>query len=718
MTIRKRNGKQVGFNPEKIRIALRKANADTGVLHQIPEGDVEVLVARIEDISKSTSLHVEEIQNLVIKILRDMKFTVLADNYEQYRIFKECERRKRTYNTTDKPVQDLLTLNNKENENANKDSKLLSTQRDLIAGEVSKDLARRLMIPRDIMKAHDAGIIHIHDLDYIAQKMYNCCLVNLEDMLQNGTVINKKKIDKPKSFQTACTIATQIVAQVASSQYGGQTISLAHISPFVDASRQKVTQQFLEELTKLNVKPNQNIIDEIIEARLKKEIESGVQTIQYQLETLSSTNGQSPFVSINMDLNEVPEGQPRKDLAMVIEEVLKQRIKGVRNEKGIYTAPAFPKLLYVLDENNVHPNSEYYWLTKLAAECSTKRLVPDYISAKKMRELKKGNVYPPMGCRSFLTPNYLVDGEYKFYGRFNQGVTTLNLVDLALSSNKDMNLFQELLDERMDLIKRMQLIRYEHLKGTVSDVAPILWQHGAIARLQPGEVIDHMLTDCYSTSSIGIAGMFECVQWMLGVSHTTEEGKEFAVNLLQSLKDKAAEWKAEYNIDFSVYGTPLESTTYKFAQALHKRFGRIPGITDKDYITNSYHINVKEKIDAFSKLTKEAVFQDLTPGGAISYVELPDMSKNLDAVMALITHMYHNTMYAEINVAADTCLICDYQGEMKFDSKGKWYCPMCQNNRRDKMQITRRVCGYIGSNETNKGRTQDIQDRVKHLGDY
>lgn len=716
MKVKKRDKSIVSFYPEKIRIALRKANAEVGEDHQITEGGMDVLIKDLKEYFGPNVMSVEDIQDYVVDFLEYWGYRQLYTVYSNYREAR-AKIRQQT-NTTDGPVQDLLTLNNKENENANKDSRLLSTQRDLIAGEVSKDLARRLMIPRDIIKAHDDGIIHVHDLDYIAQKMYNCCLVNLEDMLQNGTVINKKKIDKPKSFQTACTIATQIVAQVASSQYGGQTISLAHISPFVDASRQKVTQQFLKELEKLNVKPNQKIIDEIVAERLQKEVESGVQTIQYQLETLSSTNGQSPFVSINMDLNEAPEGQAREDLAMVIQEVLKQRIKGVKNENGIYTAPAFPKLLYVLDENNIHPNSEYYWLTRLAAECSSKRLVPDYISAKKMRELKHGNVYPPMGCRSFLTPNYKVDGEYKFYGRFNQGVTTLNLVDVAMSSAGDFEVFDELLKERMDLIKRMQLIRYEHLKGTVSDVAPILWQHGAIARLEPGAVIDEMLTDCYSTSSIGIAGMFECVQFMLCESHTTPKGAAFATKILNTLKDMAAEWKAEHNIDFSVYGTPLESTTYKFALALKRRFGEIKDITDKDYITNSYHINVKEPIDAFSKLTKEAVFQDLTPGGAISYVELPDMSKNLDAVMAIITHMYHTTMYAEINVAADTCLVCDYQGEMKFDDKGKWYCPMCHNDRRNKIQITRRVCGYIGSNETNKGRTKEIQDRVRHLGDY
>jgi len=609
-------------------------------------------------------------------------------------------------------------------ENSNKNPTVNSVQRDYMAGEVSKDLTRRILLPEDIVKAHDEGLIHFHDADYFSQHMHNCDLVNLEDMLQNGTVISETMIEKPKSFSTACNVATQIIAQVASSQYGGQSITLSHLAPFVDVSRQKFRKEVKEEFETIGLELDDEKINALAEERLKKEITKGVQTIQYQVVTLMTTNGQAPFITVFMYLNEVPEGRLRDDLAMIIEETLKQRMKGVKNEKGVYITPAFPKLIYALQENNIEPNSQYYYLTELAARCSAKRLVPDYISEKVMKELKvdqngNGQCYPSMGCRSFLTPYIDENGKPKYYGRFNQGVVTINLVDVACSSKRDMNKFWQIFDERLELCYRALMCRHERLKGTPSDVAPILWQHGALARLKKGETIDKLLYGGYSTISLGYAGLYECVKYMTGKSHTDPSATPFAIEVMQHLNDACTKWKEKENIDFSLYGTPIESTTYKFAKCLQKRFGKIEGVTDKNYITNSYHIHVTEHINAFDKLTFESQFQKLSPGGAISYVEVPDMQDNIDAVLAVMKHIYNNIMYAELNTKSDYCMACGYDGEIQIekDENGKliWVCPNCGNKNQDMMSVARRTCGYIGTQFWNQGRTQEIKERVLHL---
>ena len=609
-------------------------------------------------------------------------------------------------------------------ENSNKNPTVNSVQRDYMAGEVSKDLTRRILLPEDIVKAHDEGLIHFHDADYFSQHMHNCDLVNLEDMLQNGTVISETMIEKPKSFSTACNVATQIIAQVASSQYGGQSITLSHLAPFVDVSRQKFRKEVKEEFETIGLELDDEKINALAEERLKKEITKGVQTIQYQVVTLMTTNGQAPFITVFMYLNEVPEGRLRDDLAMIIEETLKQRMKGVKNEKGVYITPAFPKLIYALQENNIEPNSQYYYLTELAARCSAKRLVPDYISEKVMKELKvdqngNGQCYPSMGCRSFLTPYVDENGKPKYYGRFNQGVVTINLVDVACSSKRDMNKFWQIFDERLELCYRALMCRHERLKGTPSDVAPILWQHGALARLKKGETIDKLLYGGYSTISLGYAGLYECVKYMTGKSHTDPSATPFAIEVMQHLNDACTKWKEKENIDFSLYGTPIESTTYKFAKCLQKRFGKIEGVTDKNYITNSYHIHVTEHINAFDKLTFESQFQKLSPGGAISYVEVPDMQDNIDAVLAVMKHIYNNIMYAELNTKSDYCMACGYDGEIQIekDENGKliWVCPNCGNKNQDMMSVARRTCGYIGTQFWNQGRTQEIKERVLHL---
>ena len=663
---------------------------------------------------------VEEIQDMVEKeIMRHGAYEV-AKEYITYRYNRTLIRQS---NTTDEKIIALIDRANEEakQENSNKNPIINSTQRDYMAGEVSKDLTRRLLLPEDIMAAHDAGIIHFHDSDYFAQREHNCDLINLEDMLQNGTVISETMIEKPHSFYTACNITTQIIAQVASNQYGGQSFSLAHLAPFVDVSRKKIRAYVISEREATGEPLDEDIINTLTERRLKEEIKNGIQTIQYQLITLMTCNGQAPFVTMFMYLDEVPEGRLRDDLAMCIEEVLRQRYKGVKNEKGIWITPAFPKLIYVLDEDNVYRGTKYFYLTELAASCSAKRLVPDYISAKVMKELKKGEVYPCMGCRSFLTveDNYMLpDGHHQFYGRFNQGVVTINLVDVACSSYGDMNKFWEILDERLELCHRALRYRHERLLGTPSDVAPILWQHGAIARLKKGEVIDDLLFNGYSTISLGYAGLCEMCYRMIGESHTTEKGREFALAVMQRLNDKCAFWKANENISYSVYGTPMESTTYKFAKCLQQRFGIIPHVTDKNYITNSYHVHVEEEIDAFTKLRFEADFQKLSPGGAISYIEVPDMQSNIPAVIDVLEYIYDNIMYAELNTKSDYCAECGYDGEIKIvDDSGKlvWECPNCGNRNQDTLSVARRTCGYIGTQFWNQGRTQEIQDRVLHL---
>ncbi|HAV27752.1 MAG TPA: anaerobic ribonucleoside-triphosphate reductase, partial [Lachnospiraceae bacterium] len=604
----------------------------------------------------------------------------------------------------------------------NKNPTVNSVQRDYMAGEVSKDLTRRFLLPEDIVRAHEEGLIHFHDSDYFAQRMHNCCLVNLEDMLQNGTVISETMIEKPHSFATACNIATQAIAQIASSQYGGQSITLSHLVPFVEVSRQKFRKEVAQEFADAGMEATEEQINTIAELRVRKEINRGVQVIQYQVITLMTTNGQAPFITVFMYLDEVPEGRLRDDLAMVIEEMLKQRIQGVKNEKGVWITPAFPKLIYVLDEDNVSEDSKYYYLTKLAAKCTAKRMVPDYISAKKMKEFKNGDVYPCMGCRSFLTPDttgLTEDGSHKYYGRFNQGVVTLNLVDVACSSGKDEDLFWKLMDERTELCKRALMCRHERLLGTPSDVAPILWQYGALARLKKGEKIDKLLYNNYSTISLGYAGLCECTKYMKGVSHTDEAGKDFALRVMQYMNDKCAKWRAETNISFSLYGTPLESTTYKFAKCLQKRFGSIPGVTDRNYITNSYHVHVTEEIDAFTKLKFESEFQALSPGGAISYVEVPNMMHNIDAVLGVMEYIYDNIMYAELNTKSDYCQKCGYDGEIQIvsdhDGKLVWQCPVCGNRDQSTMNVARRTCGYIGTQFWNQGRTQEIKERVLHL---
>ena len=662
--------------------------------------------------------HVEEIQDLVESHIMNSGFFHVARAYVRYRYDREKLRNK---NTTDDSILALIDRTNEEikQENSNKNSVVNSTQRDYMAGEVSKDLTRRILLPKDIVEAHDQGIIHFHDADYFAQHMHNCDLVNLEDMLQNGTVISDTMIEKPKTFSTACNIATQIIAQVASNQYGGQTITLSHLAPFVDESRKKYRRKFAE------------ATDEFIEKMVHDDIEKGIQTIQYQILTLLTSNGQTPFITIYMDINEVEDGQIRKDLADIIEEVLKQRIQGVKNEVGVWITPTFPKLIYALDENNIRPDSEYYYLTELAAKCTAKRMVPDYISAKVMRQLK-GDVYPCMGCRSFLTPDRFTDaginniseaknyipGKHRYYGRFNQGVVTLNLPDIALSSGGDYDKFWKIMDERLDLCYRALKCRHERLKGTISDVAPILWQYGALARLKKGETIDKLLYNGYSTISLGYAGLYECVRYMTGKSHTDDEAKPFAIQVMQHMNDACLKWKAKDNIDFSLYGTPLESTTYKFAKCLQKRFGVIPGITDKNYITNSYHVHVTEPIDAFTKLKFESEFQALSPGGAISYVEVPNMQNNIEAVLEVIKCIYDTILYAELNTKSDYCQVCGYNGEIQIvENNGKliWECPQCGNRDETKLNVVRRTCGYLGSNFWNQGRTQEIKDRVLHL---
>ena len=734
MKVIKRNKQEVDFDPNKIIAAVEKANLS------IADKDLRLSKLQIAVIADETTKYfakaghtpeIEEIQKFVIQAIMKQGAYEVGIAYTEYRYKRELARKA---NTTDGSILTLLNFENEElkQENSNKNPIIASTQRDYMAGEVSKDLSNRVLLDKDIVEAHNKGIIHFHDTDYYAQKIHNCDLINLEDMLQNGTVISGVQIEKPHSFQTACNIATQIVAQVASNQYGGQTFSLAHLAPFVDVSRQKYIKNVRTELETVGVEMSDEQIKKIAETRLKKEIASGVQTIQYQLVTLMTTNGQTPFVSMMMYLDEAEEGQTRDDLAMLIEEVLTQRHKGLPNENGQFVVAAFPKLLYVLDEDNIHKDSKYYYLTRLAAKCTAKTMVPDYISAKIMREYK-GDVYPCMGCRSFLTPdrftdagignvakakNY-VEGQHKYYGRFNQGVVTINLVDVACSSHGDLDAFWEILDERLDLCHRALRKRHERLLGTPSDVAPILWQYGALARLEKGETIDKLLFNGYSTISLGYAGVYEMTYYMTGESHTQEHGKAFALSVMQHLNDKCAEWKAAENIDYSLYGTPIESTTYKFAKCLQRRFGIIPEVTDHGYITNSYHICVREKINAFDKLTKEAEFQRLSPGGAISYVEVPNMQNNLDAILAVMTHIYNNIMYAELNTKADYCQVCGYEGEIKIEKEesGKliWKCPKCGNTEQNKMNVARRTCGYIGTNFWNQGRTQEIAERVLHL---
>ena len=733
MNVMKRNGQEVRFDKNKIIQAITKANTATKG-SPISAGEIKSMTESIAQycLTYNRTINIEEIQDLVEQRLMILGYYDVAKNYVTYR-YKQAL--KRQANTTDKQILSLIDISNEEvlQENSNKNPIIASTQRDYMAGEVSKDLTKRFLLPDHIWEAHEEGIIHFHDADYFAQKIHNCCLVDLEDMLQNGTVISGVKIDKPHSFSTACNIATQIIAQVASCQYGGQTITLTHLAPFVDISRQKIKKAVTKELRGLWDKiPAIALMKEydfaetvkhITEERLKEEIARGVQTLQYQIITLMTTNGQAPFVTIYMDINEAPVSL-RKDLAMVIEEVLNQRIKGVKNSKGCYITPAFPKLIYALDSNNVKENSAYFWLTKLAAKCTAKRMVPDYISRKKMLELKidkfgNGNVYPGMGCRSFLTPYVDKDGKPKYYGRFNQGVVTLNLVDIACSSEGDFNKFEKIFDERLQLCYEALMLRHKRLLGTTSDISPIHFQHGALARLKPGEVIDPLLFGGYSTISLGYAGLYECTKYMTGESHTQSKGHEFAIHVMERLNEACKTWKAKENIDFSLYGTPIESTTYKFAKKLQQRFGIIPEVTDHNYITNSYHVNVREEIDAFSKLSLESEFQHLSPGGAISYVEVPNMESNISAVLTVLNHIYDTIIYAELNTKSDYCHQCGYEGEIEIveDDNHKliWRCPNCGNTDQRKMNVARRTCGYIGSNYWNQGRTQEIKERVLHL---
>ena len=726
MKIIKRNGAEVKFDELKITAAIEKANNEAVETERLSTEDIDNITNNVKYQCEKMkrALSVEEIQNLVENEIMKLNAFAVARKYITYRYKRALVRKA---NTTDEQILSLIECDNEEvkQENSNKNPTVNSVQRDYMAGEVSKDITKRLLLPEHIVKAHEEGIIHFHDSDYFAQHMHNCCLVNLEDMLQNGTVISETMIERPKSFSTACNIATQIIAQVASSQYGGQSISLSHLAPFVDVSRQKFRKEVREEFAEEEIEVTEKQIEELAEKRVRNEIKRGVQMIQYQVITLMTTNGQAPFVTVFMYLNEVEEGQLRDDLAMIIEETLNQRILGVKNEQGIYVTPAFPKLIYVLEENNIHEDSEYWYLTKLAARCTAKRMVPDYISEKKMLELKvdtngEGHCYTCMGCRSFLTP--YVDPKTqraKYYGRFNQGVVTINLVDVACSSKGDMKAFWRIMDERLDLCKEALMCRHNRLKGTPSDVAPILWQYGALARLEKGETLDKLLYGGYSTISLGYAGLCECVKYMTGKSHTDPEITPFALEIMQHLNDRCNEWKQQENMDFSLYGTPIESTTYKFAKCLQKRVGKIPGVTDKSYITNSYHVNVTEEIDAFTKLTFESQFQKLSPGGAISYVEVPNMQDNLDAVLAVMKHIYENIMYAELNTKSDYCMECGYDGEIqiKEDDDGKliWVCPHCGNTNQDKMSVARRTCGYIGTQFWNQGRTQEIKERVLHL---
>ena len=722
MRVIKRSGSEVEFDITKIIAAVNKANATVSDDKKLTKEQITELAADVEEVCKNIgrAVSVEEIQDMVENHIMAAGAFELARQYITYRYVQSL---KRKANTTDEKILSLIECENEEvkQENSNKNPTVSSVQRDYMAGEVSKDLTERVLLSADVVEAHKQGILHFHDSDYFAQHMHNCDLVNLEDMLQNGTVISGTFIEKPHSFSTACNIATQIIAQVASSQYGGQSISLSHLAPFVDVSRKKICAQVEEEMEGLSV--SQERKDEIVDKRLRQEINKGVQTIQYQVVTLMTTNGQAPFITVFMYLNEAKNEREKEDLAMIIEEMIRQRHQGVKNEAGVWITPAFPKLIYVLEEDNIKKGSKYYHLTELAAKCTAKRLVPDYISEKKMLELKvdkngEGHCYTCMGCRSFLTPYVDENGKAKYYGRFNQGVVTINLVDVALSSGGDVDRFWEIFEERLNLCHKALRARHERLLGTPSDVAPILWQYGALARLKKGEVIDKLLYGGYSTISLGYAGLYECVKYMTGKSHTDDCAKPFALAIMQKMNDKCKEWKEKENIDYSIYGTPLESTTYKFAKSLQKRFGVIEGITDKSYITNSYHVHVGEEIDAFTKLKFESDFQKLSPGGAISYVEVPNMQDNIDAVMSLLQFIYENIMYAELNTKSDYCQCCGYDGEIKIDDDhGKlvWVCPKCGNRDQSKLNVARRTCGYIGTQFWNQGRTQEIKDRVMHL---
>ena len=722
MRIIKRSGAEVDFDISKIISAIYKANAVVGEDDKLKKAQVDRIANTVENqcMSMNRAMSVEEIQDMVEDgIMRENAYEV-ARRYITYRYVQSIKRKQ---NTTDDKILALIECDNEEvkQENSNKNPTVASVQRDYMAGEVSKDLTERILLDTEVVEAHKTGILHFHDADYFAQHMHNCDLVNLEDMLQNGTVISGTFIEKPHSFSTACNIATQIIAQVASSQYGGQSISLTHLAPFVDISRQKIRDEVEAEMYGLNVSTERK--EEIIEKRLRREITKGVQTIQYQVVTLMTTNGQAPFITVFMYLNEAKDEREKEDLALIIEEMIRQRYQGVKNEDGVWVTPAFPKLIYVLEEDNIRPGTRYYHLTKLAAKCTAKRLVPDYVSEKKMFEYKvdkngNGNCYTPMGCRSFLTPYVDENGKPKYYGRFNQGVVTINLVDVALSSGGDTTKFWNIFEERLELCHRALKARHERLKGTPSDVAPILWQHGALSRLKKGEPIDKLLYGGYSTISLGYAGLYECVKYMTGKSHTDDVAKPFALSVMQKMNDKCNEWKQAENIDYSPYGTPLESTTYKFAKSLQKRFGIIEGITDKNYITNSYHVHVSEDIDAFTKLKFESEFQKLSPGGAISYVEVPNMQDNLEAVMSLLGFIYDNIMYAELNTKSDYCQECGFDGEIKIvEDEGKliWKCPKCGNTNQNKLNVARRTCGYIGTQFWNQGRTQEIADRVLHL---
>ena len=732
MRIIKRNGSETAFDISKIIAAITRANDTVDESLRLTPTQIREIadnvVAHCEELGRSPN--VEEVQDMVEKQIMAHEAYDVAKNYITYRYTRALVRQS---NTTDNKILSLIECNNEEakQENSNKNPVVNSTQRDYMAGEVSRDITNRILLPREIVEAHNEGIIHFHDTDYFAQHMHNCDLVNLEDMLQNGTVITGTLIERPHSFSTACNIATQIIAQVASNQYGGQSISLTHLAPFVDVSRKKIRAQVEAEIRDLGVECGDEKKSEIVEKRLREEIRRGVQTIQYQVVTLLTTNGQAPFVTVFMYLGEAKNEQEKHDLAMIIEETLLQRYQGVKNEKGVWVTPAFPKLIYTLEEDNIHPDSPYYYLTELAAKCTARRMVPDYISAKKMMELK-GDVYTCMGCRSFLTPDRFTDagvgnianagnyvpGKHKYYGRFNQGVVTINLPDVALSSGGDMDKFWKIFDERLELCHRALQYRHNRLKGTLSDAAPILWQYGACARLKKGEPIDRLLYDGYSTISLGYAGLYECVKYMTGRSHTDPVATPFALNIMQRMNDKCKEWKNAENIDYSLYGTPLESTTYKFAKCLQRRFGVIPGVTDKGYITNSYHVHVTEKIDAFAKLGFEAQFQHLSPGGAISYVEVPDMQNNIEAVLQVMRFIYDNIIYAELNTKSDYCQKCGWDGEIQIkeqDGKLVWTCPQCGNQDQDTMNVARRTCGYIGTQFWNQGRTQEIKDRVLHL---
>ena len=725
MKIIKRNGSEAVFDITKIIAAITKAN------HVVPESQrlTKEQIIEISDhvqtscLSRSHAMNVEEIQDLVEDEIMQTGAFEVARKYITYRYVQSL---KRTHNTTDDKILSLIECNNEEvkQENSNKNPTVNSVQRDYMAGEVSKDLTMRMLLPPEIVKAHEEGIIHFHDADYYAQHMHNCDLVNLDDMLQNGTVISGTLIEKPHSFSTACNIATQIIAQVASSQYGGQSISLTHLAPFVDVSRKKIRRDVEAEMQDLGIAPGEEKLSEIVEKRLREEIKRGVQTIQYQVVTLMTTNGQAPFITVFMYLNEAGDNQRLKsDLAIVIEEMLRQRYQGVKNEAGVWITPAFPKLIYVLENDNIYEGQPYYYLTKLAAKCTAKRMVPDYISEKKMLEYKvdkngEGHCFTCMGCRSFLTPYVDENGKPKYYGRFNQGVVTINLVDVALSSGGDFDKFWKIFDERLELCHKALMCRHNRLKGTLSDAAPILWQYGALARLKKGEPIDKLLYGGYSTISLGYAGLYECCKYMTGKSHTDPAAKPFALNVMQHMNDACTKWKEQHNIDFSLYGTPLESTTYKFAKCLQKRFGMVPGITDRNYITNSYHVHVTEQIDAFTKLKFESEFQRLSPGGAISYVEVPNMQDNLEAVIKVMQFIYENIMYAELNTKSDYCQVCGYDGEISIvqeDGKLVWECPKCHNRDQNKLNVARRTCGYIGTQFWNQGRTQEIKDRVLHL---